>query len=119
MMAWLNWPDEQATPANRELPRFGQYAALQLDLHGDPLHAKLVVFSDGNHHMALHDALQAFALAHPGVGEIGAHPGYVDEELALRDTLVGRRADELALLTAPLLLTALGGRAVSWRVVPA
>ncbi|MBT9589433.1 MAG: substrate-binding domain-containing protein [Thiobacillus sp.] len=70
MMAWLNWPDEQATPANRELPRFGQYAALHLDLHGDPLHAKLVVFSDGNHHMALHDALQAFALAHPEVGEI-------------------------------------------------
>jgi len=57
--------------------------------------------------------------AHPGVGEIGAHPGYVDETLALRDTLVGRRAHELALLTAPLLLATLGGHAVSWRVVHA
>lgn len=70
MMAWLNWPTEQATPAEGELPRYGQSAVLQLDLHGDPVHAKLVVFSDGNHHMALHDVLRAFALAHPEVGEI-------------------------------------------------
>ena len=54
--------------------------------------------------------------AHPGVGEIGAHPGHPDGALLARDTLVGRRADELALLMTPLLLTALGGNVVSWRV---
>ena len=54
--------------------------------------------------------------AHPGVGEIGAHPGHPDEALRARDALVGRRAEELALLTTPLLRTALGGNAVSWRV---
>jgi hypothetical protein len=32
-----------------------------LDFHGDPAKADLVVFSDGNHHMALEESLQAFA----------------------------------------------------------
>lgn len=69
-MALLNWPDEQATPADSVLPRCGQYDSLRLDLHGDPVHANLVVFSDGNHHMALQDSLHAFALAYPAVGDI-------------------------------------------------
>lgn len=43
---------------------------LCLDFHGDPLRAGLVVFSDGNHHMALAATLQAFAAAHPEVGDV-------------------------------------------------
>ena len=71
LRALLNWPDEQETPANSVLPRCGQYESLRLDLHGDPVHANLVVFSDGNHHMALQDSLHAFALAYPAVGNGG------------------------------------------------
>lgn len=69
-MAWLNWPIELATGLNHELPKYRQNESLRLDLHGDPLNAKLVVFSDGNHHMALQEALHAFSLAYPDVGEI-------------------------------------------------
>jgi hypothetical protein len=35
-----------------------------LDLHGDPAHAELCVFSDGNHHMALEQSLEAFRRQH-------------------------------------------------------
>ena len=69
-MALLNWPPEQATSSKDVYYDCGRHAALQLDLHGDPARAKLVVFSDGNHHMALQESLQAFARAHPGVGEV-------------------------------------------------
>lgn len=33
---------------------------LLLDFHGDPTTAELVIFSDGNHHMALKEAIRAF-----------------------------------------------------------
>lgn len=33
---------------------------LLLDFHGDPSTAELVIFSDGNHHMALKEAIEAF-----------------------------------------------------------
>lgn len=36
-----------------------------LDFHGDPSAAKLVVFSDGNHHMALGESLQRFFERNP------------------------------------------------------
>ena len=51
-----------------------------------------------------------------GVGEIGAHPGYIDDDLIARDTLVAERPADLEVLTSPLLLTALGTEAVRWRV---
>jgi predicted glycoside hydrolase/deacetylase ChbG (UPF0249 family) len=51
-----------------------------------------------------------------GVGEIGAHPGYIDDDLIARDTLVAERPADLEILTDPLLLTALGTEAVRWRV---
>jgi hypothetical protein len=41
-----------------------------LDFHGDPLKAKLVVFSDGNHHMALLEALETFYNQNPEVENI-------------------------------------------------
>jgi len=52
----------------------------------------------------------------PGVGELAAHPGYVDDELRQRDTLIGAREDDLVLLTDDLLREALGHDCVVWRV---
>ncbi|TMB63991.1 MAG: ChbG/HpnK family deacetylase [Chloroflexi bacterium] len=52
----------------------------------------------------------------PGIGEIGAHPGYVDDELRRTDSLVGPREDDLELLIDPLLQEALGRDCVVWRV---
>jgi predicted glycoside hydrolase/deacetylase ChbG (UPF0249 family) len=52
----------------------------------------------------------------PGVGEIGAHPGYADDELRRADSLVGAREDDLELLIDPLLQEALGRDCVVWRV---
>jgi len=69
-MTWLNWPTEQATGLHKTLPRYKQVESLRLDLHGDPANANLVVFSDGNHHMALQETLHTFALKNPDVGEI-------------------------------------------------
>ncbi len=59
-------------------------------------------------------AAVALLAAYGGLGELSAHPGYVDDDLRLRDVLVNERTDDLALLTDPLLRTALG--AVIWRV---
>lgn len=56
----------------------------------------------------------ALLAAYGGVGEISGHPGYVDDDLRQRDVLQHERSDDLALLTDPLLRTALGG--VIWRV---
>jgi len=58
----------------------------------------------------------ALLATHGGVGEIGAHPGYVDDRLRAADTLVDERLTDLAILTDPLLRTALGTEAVRWRV---
>jgi len=69
-MAWLNWPEELATGVDQKLPRYSQVESLRLDLHGDPTKANLIVFSDGNHHMALQETLHAFSLTQPEIGEI-------------------------------------------------
>jgi predicted glycoside hydrolase/deacetylase ChbG (UPF0249 family) len=58
----------------------------------------------------------ALLATYGGVGEIGAHPGYVDEALRAADTLVADRTKDLEILTDPLLRTALGSEAVRWRV---
>jgi hypothetical protein len=66
----LKWPEELAQAATGE-PRWSQAGSnLCLDFHGDPLRAKLVMFSDGNHHMALAETLQAFVHRYPDVGDI-------------------------------------------------
>ncbi|MBI2773166.1 MAG: ChbG/HpnK family deacetylase, partial [Chloroflexi bacterium] len=49
----------------------------------------------------------------PGLGEIGAHPGYDD---GAGDPLRARRPRDLALLTDPVLRRALGDDTVRWRV---
>ena len=41
-----------------------------LDFHGDPSRARLVVFSDGNHHMALQETLGLFVGQYPDVGDV-------------------------------------------------
>lgn len=66
----LNWPDE-GVPCQCTLNTWSQPASNQiLDFHGDPLAANLVVFSDGNHHMALEPSLQLFRDVYPRVGDI-------------------------------------------------
>ncbi|MFN3749824.1 MAG: molybdate ABC transporter substrate-binding protein [Thiobacillus sp.] len=70
-MGGLNWPAETARPATRDTPRFIQRCSnISLDFHGDPVRAKLVVFSDGNHHMALQEVLLAFVQANPEVDDV-------------------------------------------------
>jgi predicted glycoside hydrolase/deacetylase ChbG (UPF0249 family) len=66
-------------------------------------------------HPRLDAAGVALLAAHGGLGELSAHPGYVDNDLRKRDVLVEERADDLALLTDPLLRTALAS-GVIWRV---
>lgn len=64
----LNWPDETARPAVRDEPRFAHARSnICLDFHGDPTRARLVVFSDGNHHMALQETLRAFIAREPAL----------------------------------------------------
>jgi predicted glycoside hydrolase/deacetylase ChbG (UPF0249 family) len=59
----------------------------------------------------------ALLAAYGGVGEISAHPGYVDDGLHdTGDVLVAARPDDLNLLTDPLLRTALGTEVIRWRV---
>lgn len=41
-----------------------------VDLHGDPLHAQLVVFMAGNQYMVMPALLAAFRRGHPGVGGV-------------------------------------------------
>ena len=70
-MGALNWPDETARMASRDEPRFVHAGSnVCLDFHGDPRRARLVVFSDGNHHMALQEALHAFIEKFPAVEDI-------------------------------------------------
>ena len=66
----LTWPDE-GTLRHGTVETWSQPASnLILDFHGDPLAADLVVFSDGNHHMALESSLQLFKDQHPQLREI-------------------------------------------------
>lgn len=51
-----------------------------------------------------------------GVGEISAHPGYVDDRLRAADSLLADRPRELEILTDPLLQAAFGTETVRWRV---
>lgn len=69
MSNWLNWPVELAD-ASVPHSRWQQPGSnLCLDFHGDP-RAPLVVFSDGNHHMALQETLARFRSLHPALDGI-------------------------------------------------
>ncbi|MBI3371029.1 MAG: substrate-binding domain-containing protein [Betaproteobacteria bacterium] len=67
----LNWPYEGAALPEANAQRFSQPASnICLDFHGDPRTAQLVVFSDGNHHMALAEVLALFRSRNPQVGDV-------------------------------------------------
>ncbi len=66
----LAWPLESVSTSN-EIPEWHHAGSnLCLDFHGDLLAAKLVVFSDGNHHMALHETVQGFSGKFPDAGQV-------------------------------------------------
>ncbi len=86
----LNWPLE-ATCSSEANQRWVQPASnICLDFHGDPITAGLVVFSDGNHHMALEASLQQFRQQHPEVIDIfyATTPPSVIVNLLITGTLV-------------------------------
>lgn len=67
----LNWPIEGAQGSSTTGYQWNQAGSnICLDFHGDPLAAKLVVFSDGNHHMALQACCQAFLKSNPNVNDV-------------------------------------------------
>ena len=70
MPDYLDWPLEAACPSEPGQRWAQPQSNVCLDFHGDPVTAGLVVFSDGNHHMALEASLQAFRGHHPEVNDI-------------------------------------------------
>ncbi len=88
----LPWPDERANATTTGAALREGASNLCLDLHGDVARARLVVFADGNHHMALADALAAFRAAHPAVADIfyaTTPPPIVVQALAMGSFVVG------------------------------
>lgn len=71
MVQHLKWPIESSNENLNESFRWQQPGSNQcLDFHGDPLTAKLVVYSDGNHHMALEACCQKFKQTSPEIENI-------------------------------------------------
>ncbi len=70
----LSWPYEGARPLDEKGNEGASFSAagsnICLDFHGDPARAGLRVFSDGNHHMALEEALRAFLAAYPQAKDV-------------------------------------------------
>jgi len=66
----LDWPLEATCPSQPDQRWTQPFSNICLDFHGDPIRAGLVVFSDGNHHMALEACLQAFRQQHPEVIDV-------------------------------------------------
>jgi len=69
-VAGLDWPGERARTTSDEPVWAHTGSNLCLDFHGDPRRARLAVFSDGNHHMALEECLQRFLATHPQVDDV-------------------------------------------------
>jgi hypothetical protein len=67
----LDWPLECAQTTLSSQQQWSHSGSnLCLDFHGDPMQAKLVVYSDGNHHMALLQSVQEFLKLYPEVDDI-------------------------------------------------
>lgn len=60
----LDWGEEYIRTGNDEASWNQAGSNLVLDFHGDPVNAELIIFSDGNHHMALLDAVNRFQALH-------------------------------------------------------
>lgn len=69
-MSALPWPTERAGASQAAACFAHAGSNLCLDFHGDPSRAGATVLSDGNHHMALEQALASFVALRPGVGEV-------------------------------------------------
>jgi len=86
----LSWPIEAAQTDSGNSFAWNQAGSnICLDFHGDPITAKLVVFSDGNHHMALQACCQSFVKSNPEVQDIfyATTPPKVILESTLQDGL--------------------------------
>ena len=59
-MTYLEWPEERVSRKDHFESWFVHGSNICLDFHGDPARADLIVFSDGNHHMALKECLEFF-----------------------------------------------------------
>lgn len=70
MTSNLIWPNELANPSGTQSIWQQAGSNICLDFHGDPLAAKLVIFSDGNHHMALQETVEVFLQRHPDLVDI-------------------------------------------------
>ncbi len=70
VMDYLDWPEEQAGDSSSAFSWFHAGSNICLDFHGDPASAQLVIFSDGNHHMALRDCLDLFLKRNEGLSSI-------------------------------------------------
>ena len=66
----LIWPAERPRAVAPGSEWSQARSNLCLDFHGDPASAQLVVFSDGNHHMALAECVEAFVRRSPGLHEV-------------------------------------------------
>jgi accessory colonization factor AcfC len=67
----LIWPLENAQgELTTQQQWFHAGSNICLDFHGDPLHAELIVYSDGNHHMALQQAVQKFLSLKTDINDI-------------------------------------------------
>lgn len=60
MANYLKWPNESATQPGNQGTWQQPGSNICLDFHGDPVLAEMVIFSDGNHHMALQEVIQKF-----------------------------------------------------------
>ena len=61
----LRWPRENSIDPDLTLNNWSHPSSNYcLDFHGDPVTSELKVFSDGNHHMALEETLEAFRAHH-------------------------------------------------------
>ena len=67
----LSWPAEMARrPEDSRGELLQPGSNIVLDLHGDPLRSDLVIYSDGNHHMALEETVRAFLERQSGLDDI-------------------------------------------------
>ncbi|MDD9878876.1 MAG: substrate-binding domain-containing protein [Magnetovibrio sp.] len=67
----LPWPREAATDGDPGRPSLAQPDSnICLDFHGDPARAGLVVYSDGNHHMALEACAARFLADNPDAVDV-------------------------------------------------
>ncbi len=66
----LAWPLESAARSPEEHRWWHSGSNQCLDFHGDPVRAKLTVYSDGNHHMALEETLTEFVKHNPDVNDV-------------------------------------------------